>query len=302
MEITRISLELTNQCNLDCGLCSRKNVVTEPHYLTPEAIENLNLDILSDIKVTIYGRQGDPILNPYMLDIAKIFKKSNTTTSIGTNGTMRSEDWWYNLPKHLPPIHDIAFAIDGADAETYSYYRRGGKFDKVIANMKAFIKGGGQATWQFILFDHNQDQIDEIKKLSKKYGCYRYRIIPSNRYDSIYKKPTIYQVKSNDEARFMATISCRMEIGEIFVACTGYYHPCCLFLRFGTVIRFIHVSNLKNIYEVPLIDIIKTKYYDSLYEKSKTFAFCKTCNVMCGQRFVSNECDIEEGLARIAKI
>jgi len=299
MLIKRISLEVSNLCNLKCGLCGRDQSSLKTRNLTPEAIENLNLDIF-DMVVTMFGRLGDPMFNPYILDITKIFKKTDTTVSIGTNGTMKDDSWWYDYARLLPKKHLVSFAIDGTDSETYSYYRKGGSFNNVIANMKAFIKGGGNASWQFIIFKHNQHQINDLERMAKEYGCLRFNIIPSNQYNKVYQRPTKYYVKSNDEARDMATIRCRMSLGEIFVACTGYYHPCCLIVEFSTVIRLTK-AKLKSIYTTPLKSIIESGYYDEIFNRINGIDFCKKCNVICGQRFVSDVSDIENGLSQIGR-
>ena len=69
----------------------------------------------------------------------------------------------------------MTVSIDGATPETYKIYRRGGDFNKVISNIKTINKFKKQYNsesphliWQFILFGHNEHEIDKAKKMAKK--------------------------------------------------------------------------------------------------------------------------------------
>ena len=39
-----------------------------------------------------------------------------------------------------------------------------------MRNVRAFIKAGGDASWDMLVFKHNQDQVDECRQLSKSLG------------------------------------------------------------------------------------------------------------------------------------
>jgi hypothetical protein len=43
-----------------------------------------------------------------------------------------------------------------------------------MANVQAFINAGGRAEWDYLIFKHNEHQIDEAKDLSKKLGFYSF--------------------------------------------------------------------------------------------------------------------------------
>ena len=60
----------------------------------------------------------------------------------------------------------VTFNIDGLQ-DTNHLYRRNVKWDRLIANVEAFISAGGKADWRYLIFKHNEQQIDEAKTLSK---------------------------------------------------------------------------------------------------------------------------------------
>ena len=49
----------------------------------------------------------------------------------------------------------INFSIDGL-ADTNPTYRVNANWDKVIENVKTFIKAGGLARWDYPVFGHNE--------------------------------------------------------------------------------------------------------------------------------------------------
>jgi hypothetical protein len=49
-------------------------------------------------------------------------------------------------------------------------------------NVNAFIKNGGNANWELLIFKHNQHQIEEAKKLSKELGFRNFKYTFSERW------------------------------------------------------------------------------------------------------------------------
>ena len=73
------------------------------------------------------------------------------------------------------------FGIDGIDQQSLERYRVGSNYKKIEKNFKSFIKAGGQATWQFIVFDHNEKYLEDAKRISTEEGFKNFRTIYSHR-------------------------------------------------------------------------------------------------------------------------
>jgi sulfatase maturation enzyme AslB (radical SAM superfamily) len=85
---------------------------------------------------------------------------------VATNGALRQKSWWRDLAEY---VDHCVFGIDGL-ADTHHLYRRGTDFDTVLANAKAYIGGGGRAEWAYLIFKHNQHQVDEAHRLAREIG------------------------------------------------------------------------------------------------------------------------------------
>jgi len=98
---------------------------------------------------------------------------------MNTNGGMRKPEFWAKMGTLFSKkLRDhwswqITFSIDGL-ADTNHLYRRNVEWDKLVANAKAFIDAGGRAEWDYLIFKHNEHQIDEAKQLSKDMGFYAF--------------------------------------------------------------------------------------------------------------------------------
>ena len=85
----------------------------------------------------------------------------------------------------------INFALDGASNETLGRYRIGVSYDKVLANLKAYVAAGGFAQWNFIVFKHNEHEVETARALATEIGCdFRIKVTQkfrSNRNFKVYK-------------------------------------------------------------------------------------------------------------------
>lgn len=99
-----------------------------------------------------------------------LVKNYNITIMASTNGSMRNPSWWKKLGELLAGTESwFEFHIDGL-RDTNHLYRIGANWDKIMANAETFIAGGAQADWHYILFKHNQHQLDKAHALAHEMG------------------------------------------------------------------------------------------------------------------------------------
>ena len=169
----RIEIEITSKCNARCPGCSR-TVKGETHprlnvadfsyenfikYVPAKALKNKYLEFC--------GVFGDTIMHK---DVYKIFEYCKTAgashITLDTNGGVKSKEWWGKLAQLGV---GVTFSVDG-HRETNHLYRVNTKFSKILENMKAFSKAGGTGCWEYIVFDHNESEIEIAREEAKKLG------------------------------------------------------------------------------------------------------------------------------------
>lgn len=177
--IAQIHVELSNFCNAACPMCPRYVNGTEivrPDLELTQITFNLfeswfPKSIIEKVNQWVFcGTVGDPMMAKDVVTICEYIYSINPKTYItfNTNGGIRSEKDWTRLGE-LSKMYDnhlrIIFSIDGLE-DTNHLYRRNVKWDILMRNVKAYISAGGRADWDFLIFKHNEHQIENAQKLS----------------------------------------------------------------------------------------------------------------------------------------
>ena len=110
--LKQIHLEITNNCQASCPMCSRNidSGLDNPLIsLTNWSLEDfkhiINETVLKQIEYYYFcGNYGDPILNNDLIDMCEYatLQAPNVGMSIHTNGGLRNTEWWGRLAKALP--------------------------------------------------------------------------------------------------------------------------------------------------------------------------------------------------------
>lgn len=187
--VDEIEIENSSICNAACPQCVREFIPGnhswfEEKYLSVDFFENhIPVEIYQNLKSLLFsGSIGDPCTAPNFLDVIKTVRsKGNFRICVNTNGGMKNPEWWRKLASLLGPEDAVQFALDGLE-DTNHIYRVNVKWSKVIENASAFIESGGNAYWQFVVFKHNQHQVEQAKTLSAKLGFKTFIAKPSHRF------------------------------------------------------------------------------------------------------------------------
>lgn len=174
-----IEWEITTACNAACPQCPRNYYGSYTWPTLP--IVQIDLDWVKKYlpednwkvinRIDFCGTYGDPIMNNNLVPIIQWIRSVNPNIKIEikTNGGIRDKQWWTILAQSLGPNDHVVFGIDGLE-DTNHLYRKNVVFSKVIENATNFISAGGRAFWSYIVFKHNQHQVEEAKILSKNLG------------------------------------------------------------------------------------------------------------------------------------
>lgn len=153
-------------------------------------LTELNLDDILSIlpenfvrqldQVYLCGNYGDPIVANDTIEILEYFRAANPLIKLGmhTNGSARTANWWKRLAKTLDYCR---FGIDGLN-ETNSIYRRNTSFERIIGSIRSFVKAGGRGEWDFLVFKHNEHEVEAAKSLARELGLVAFNIKTTSRF------------------------------------------------------------------------------------------------------------------------
>lgn len=190
-ELREMHLEISNNCQASCPMCARtinggpdNPLLTLNDWSLNDFKSIMSEQVLKQLDGFYFcGNFGDPILNKDLLEMCRYSTEinSNLNIRIHTNGSAKSTEWWSNLAKALPKVHNLVFALDGL-ADTHHIYRVGTNFNTILKNARAFIDAGGIAEWCYIRFKHNEHQVEEARQMAKDYGFNSFVLKNSSRF------------------------------------------------------------------------------------------------------------------------
>lgn len=174
-----IRLEACSLCQLNCVCCpmrmwpDRVKNGCGSGYLTFKNFKKLVDD--NEFEEIELSNSGEIFLNPELLDIIKYSYKKNIKLIdyVGVNLNYLPDKMAEALVKYK--MRTLTVSLDSASPETYVIYRRGGDFNTVINNIKKinYYKEKYNSkypllVYKFILFGHNEHEIDKAKELAEK--------------------------------------------------------------------------------------------------------------------------------------
>jgi len=131
----RITVELTNICNLHCSYCLRDEDAlyhTPANFLSPELLQKIISEARESIGVTaVVFTGGEPTLHPGFSRILEVCGAQGVKASFVTNG-WHFERIWPTVLAHRETITHVGFSLDGATAETHDAWRGAGSFVRLI--------------------------------------------------------------------------------------------------------------------------------------------------------------------------
>lgn len=172
-----ISIEPTTSCNLQCPECP--SGLRKFHRPTGKLEDKTLEEVLKQLGryltyITFYF-QGEPLLHKDFAKFVALVKKHKIMVGTSTNAHFLDKEKAEEII--TSGLDRLIISLDGTDEETYVKYRKTGDFNLVVNNIKNMVEAKQQAKsrtpfieLQFIVFKHNEHQIEDIKKLSKELG------------------------------------------------------------------------------------------------------------------------------------
>lgn len=175
-----LSVEPTTACNLECPQCpSGLRSFSRPvGNLRFENFVNYTTSSLKDLSFMTFYFQGEPFINGDLLRMIEFASKAGVYTMSSTNAHFLTPQ--ISAKVVLSGLDRLVISIDGVTQEVYQQYRINGELDKVIQGIRNILnvrkelqKFTPLVVLQFIVFRHNEHQIEHMKKLYQNLGADR---------------------------------------------------------------------------------------------------------------------------------
>lgn len=294
-------IEPTNKCVIECSACAR--TIFKKRFPKKKQVDEIDIDQLCNFLgdktecVDIEGVYGDAIYHSKILELLGRLKQKNIRIRLTTNASGKSKIFWTKLESILSDDDEVMFSIDGLE-DTNHIYRKNSKWHTIVPALEIFGKSKLKTTWKFIVFKHNQNQIEEAREFSKKIGIDNFVLIKNTRhYDSDYDKDLIpsdnfvdnsilenMSILENDTHSTIRP-QCQGTTAMTLIDCHGDIYPCCYLGNFQVATKTIwnprHGKfNIKN---NTIDDIFNSTEVKQFYESTKNLKSAnRYCKMFCG--------------------
>jgi len=133
-----MNIETTNACNFRCIMCPIDEMKRPTGTMEFSLWKKIVQEAKGKTEMIIPSFFGEPLLNPKIVDFVKYAKDSGIDVHMSTNTSLLTKDKSEALIK--AGIDKILICIDGATKEVYEKVRKGGVFEKTIANAEAAMQ------------------------------------------------------------------------------------------------------------------------------------------------------------------
>jgi|SRR5579863_1922901 len=159
-------VETTAKCNIYCPMCPRETFQQPKEDMSDAVYEAFLAQTAGTAENAMLIGLGEPLLDPKIFDRIVRCRSHHVSALISTNGTLLDEKAAGRLLD--TGVDHVTLSFDGTTPETFEYYRKGAKFQKVrdnfvrLARMKHQRGSRTCISVQMILMERTRPQVDKF--------------------------------------------------------------------------------------------------------------------------------------------
>jgi radical SAM protein with 4Fe4S-binding SPASM domain len=159
-------VETTAKCNIYCPMCPRETHKQPKEDMADAIFQRLVRESAESAEHMMLIGLGEPFLDREIFNRIEYCERHGVSTLLSTNGTLLDEAASDRLLR--TPLEHITLSFDGSTKESFEFYRKGARFEKVrdnfvrFARMKHERKAPVQVVVQMIRMAKNWNEVDDF--------------------------------------------------------------------------------------------------------------------------------------------
>ena len=161
-------VETTAKCNLYCPMCPRETHKQPKEDMTGEIFERLVEEAGQTGEHMMLIGLGEPFLDPKIFERIEFCERHQVYTLLSTNGTLLDAEATERILTST--LEHITLSFDGSTKESFEFYRKGAKFERVRDNFLHFCqrkhetKAKIQVVVQMVRMEKNWNEVDDFTR------------------------------------------------------------------------------------------------------------------------------------------
>lgn len=179
-----LCIDVSNKCNLQCPFCptGRREPGRGKGNISLPLFRSI-LDELAPYALSLeLFNWGEAFFNPELPALIEYAYQKRLVTMISSNLSFRLRDDFIRSIIEAGLTY-LTASIDGWDQQSYEVYRRGGKFDLALENLRAFVRLRREMgrefprlCWQYLVFRHNEAGVERARALAAEIGVDSFQV------------------------------------------------------------------------------------------------------------------------------
>jgi len=173
-----LCIDVSNKCNLQCPFCptGRREPGRGKGNISLSLFRSILDELGPDALTLELFNWGEAFFNPDLPALIEYAHRKRLVTIISSNLSFRLKEEYIRSIIRAGLTY-LTASIDGWDQQSYQVYRRGGKFELVLDNLRAFVRLRREMStefprlcWQYLVFRHNESGIERARGLAAEIG------------------------------------------------------------------------------------------------------------------------------------
>jgi radical SAM protein with 4Fe4S-binding SPASM domain len=236
-----LSIEPTTSCNLRCPECPSglRSFSRPTGMLQREKFHELVDQFAPHLMYLNFYFQGEPYLNPNLLEMVHYAHRKKILTSTSTNAHYLDSDKARATVQS--GLDRLIISIDGTTQETYQAYRIGGKLDKVLEGTRNILHWKKQlksktphVVFQFLVTSYNEHQVKDVQLMAHELGVDEVHLKTAQVYD--FENGNVLIPNNDKYARYTRNAEGRWVLkNQLEDHCWRMWHSCVITWDGGVV-------------------------------------------------------------------
>lgn len=271
-----LQLEPTNYCNIDCICCPTRSMKREKGHMDYDLFTKIIDDAAAiGVKRVQFNLHGESIIHPRFIDMYGYIKSRGLGISLATNGMLFKKDKIEGILKAGVNSGDyILFSVLGFSKEVHEKIMKGVKHEKVVDNIRNFIKLRKQHKVNGPIIEVILYRMPENEGHDEEYIKYWSKIVDHvHPFGELSKS---FSNKNTDKGNSvpLRTETCKHIWERMAIYWTGEVTICCEDLDGKHVVGNLGDRSIKDLWNCDKLNYVRKIHKEKKYDQFKMCANC----------------------------
>lgn len=276
MRFSKVYIEITNVCNLNCSFCSK--TTRDSKFMKVSEFEHIAREVKDFTSLIALHVKGEPLLHPNLKEILSLCEKNQLKANITTNGTLLLEN--IDIILNSKAIRQINISLHSAEQNTLNKeeYLKNifMAVDQIHKNTGIIIS---YRLWNLKDIKENKVNKDILEALGEKYNFTNIlEVAQKNEFLELDKRIFInqdieFEWPSLEKEIISETGKCYGLRNQIAILANGDIVPCCLDANGDILLGNIFENSLNEVLESTKVKEIINGFEKHILKEN----LCKRC-------------------------